>query len=148
MTEVICQAEGNDGTVRLYEDRVEIDVENSITSFHRHSDSDKVVPLENIGNVNFRSTGWLSPGYIDICPIGHEGQDMMYDSENGGYAVHFHSGNEGEFEELRDKIRNLMQSTGDEDKDDEDPLKILEQRYARGEISENEFKQKRDVLRE
>jgi hypothetical protein len=139
MSDPLCEASGQDGTVRLFEDRVEI-VRESLAGKFVHGSSDQSIPLSNVGTVEFREPKLIRDGYIKFF-TNSRGSEWDTDGE---FTIRFTEDTD-DFQELRERFHELQ---SEESYSGNDPLEILERRYARGEIDAEEFEQKRAVLRE
>ncbi|MEE6210383.1 SHOCT domain-containing protein [Salarchaeum sp. III] len=148
---LILEAEGADGTIRLYTDRVEID-EHRFLEPLRTGTKTNMIPLRELGNIEYMSPGRIRPGKLKLMPSGVESSDS--DIHQGKYEITFNAGNDT-FPELRDELEKYRGDAEIQGRDvstqfdtttGDDPVKILNRRYARGEISEDEYEKKRRRL--
>lgn len=148
--DAVMLVEGVNGQVTLYEDRLEISRED-IGALHKLQQGfkgDKELPLSSITSVQLRKPSKVTRGYIQLGQTGYsESDDGLMDATSDENTVLFDTGSLAEFQELREKIRELSKqdvesSTGSMD----DAMQKLRERYANGEISEEEYEKRREVL--
>jgi TM2 domain-containing membrane protein YozV len=148
--DAVMLVEGVNGRVTLYEDRLEISREDigAIHKLQHGFKGDKELPLTSITSVQLRKPSKVTRGYIQFGQTGYsESDDGLVDATSDENTVLFDTGSLAEFQELREKVRELSKqdvesSTGNMD----DAMQKLRERYANGEISEEEYEKRREVL--
>lgn len=146
----IMFAEGVNGQVILYKNRLEISREDigAIHKLQHGFKGDKEIPLSSVTSIQLRKPSKVTRGYIQIGQAGYsESDDGLMDATSDENTILFDTGSLAEFQELREKVRELSNqdvesSTGDMD----DAMQKLRERYADGEISEEEYEKRREVL--
>jgi TM2 domain-containing membrane protein YozV len=148
--DAIIQIEGSNGTVTLYDGRIEISRED-IGMIHRmqHGFSGtKEIPLESITSIQLRKPSMATKGYVQFGQKGYtEDDDGLLDATSDENTVLFEKDSLAAFEELREKIREMtsdsvQSTTGNMD----GALEKLRERYANGEIDEGEYEERKEVL--
>lgn len=148
----VMQADGANGTVTLYEDRLEISRE-GIGMIHKMQHGfkgDKEIPYDSITSVQLRKPSSVTRGYIQFGQSGFsESDDGLMDATSDENTVLFDKGSLSEFEEVREKIRELSkgdvrETTGSMD----GAMEKLRERYAEGEIDEEEYEQRKEILQQ
>lgn len=148
--DAIMLAEGANGQVILYKNRLEISREDigAIHKLQHGFKGDKEMPLSSVTSIQLRKPSKVTRGYIQIGQAGYsENDDGLMDATSDENTVLFDVGSLAEFQELREKVRELSNkdvesSTGDMD----DAMQKLRERYADGEISDEEYEKRREVL--
>lgn len=149
-SDAVLQVEGVNGRVTLFDDRLEISRED-IGMLHKMQHGfkgDKEIPYESITSIQLRKPSTVTRGYIQFGQSGFsESDDGLMDATSDENTVLFEKDSLSEFEELRAKVRELKkgdveESTGSID----EAMEELRQRYAKGEIEEEEYEKRREVL--
>lgn len=148
--DAIIQIEGVNGTVTLYDGRIEISRED-ISMLHRmqHGFSGtKEIPLSSITSIQLRKPSTATRGYIQFGQKGYsEDDDGLLDATSDENTVLFEKDSLAAFEELREKIREMTSDSVDSSTADMDgALEKLRERYADGEIDEEEYEKRKEVL--
>lgn len=148
----VMQASGVNGTVTLFEDRLEISRED-IGMLHKMQHGfkgDKEIPYESITSIQLRKPSSVSRGYIQFGQSGFsESDDGLLDATSDENTVLFEKGSLSEFQELRTKLRELkkgdvQESTGTMD----GAMEKLRERYAEGDIDEEEYENRKEILQQ
>lgn len=148
--DAIMAVEGVNGVVTLYDNRLEISRED-IGMLHKMQHGfkgDKEIPYESITSMQLRKPSTVTRGYIQFGQSGFsESDDGLMDATSDENTVLFEKGSLSDFEELRAKVRELKQgdveeSTGSID----DAMEKLRERYASGEIDEEEYSKRKEIL--
>lgn len=100
MTDSILEADGANGTVRLYDDYIEIE-EHRLLEPARTGTKTNRIPLDELGNVEYTSPGRIRPGKIVLAPSGIEHKDITTNTRR--YEITFLPSNEA-FPRLRDEL--------------------------------------------
>ncbi|WP_459194627.1 NINE protein [Halosimplex sp. J119] len=150
--DAVMSATGANGKVTLYQDRLEISREDigMIHKMQHGFKGDKDIPYESITSIQLRKPSSVTRGYIQFGQSGYsESDDGLMDATSDENTVLFDKESLSEFEELRAKVRELKngdveESTGSMD----EAMEKLRNRYAEGEIDEEEFEQRKDILQQ
>lgn len=148
----VMQATGANGKVTLYDDRLEISREGiGIVHKMQHGfKGDKEIPYDSITSMQLRKPSSLSRGYLQFGQSGFsESDDGLMDAVSDENTVLFDKGDLAKFEELRAKVRELkkgdvQESTGSMD----GAMETLRERYAEGEIDEEEYENRKEILQQ
>lgn len=145
-------AEGASGHVILFNNKIRILRENiSLVQKMNHlTAGEKEIPLENITSIQFREPGAATKGYIQFGQSGYdESDDGLFDAADDENSVMFVHEQTDDFKKLRRKIEELKSESVEQDtKSIDDAMQTLRQKYAEGEISEEEYEKRKDVLQE
>lgn len=150
--DAVMMAEGVNGQVILFEDRLRISREN-IGMIHKvqHGFSgDKEIPYESITSVQIRKPSSVTRGYIQFGQSGYsESDDGLFDATSDENSVLFEKDSLSTFMEIRDKVQkykkgDIESSTGNMD----EAMQRLRERYAEGEIDEEEFNRRKEILQQ
>lgn len=148
----VMSATGANGKVTLYDDRLEISRE-GIGMIHKMQHGfkgDKEIPYDSITSIQLRKPSNLSRGYIQFGQSGFsESDDGLLDATGDENTVLFDKGDLSNFEELREKVRELKKGDVEESTGSMDgALEKLRERYAEGDIDEEEYEQRKEILQE
>lgn len=148
----VMSATGANGKVTLYDDRLEITRE-GIGMIHKMQHGfkgDKEIPYDSITSIQLRKPSNLSRGYIQFGQSGFsESDDGLLDATGDENTVLFDKGDLSDFEELREKVRELKKGDVEESTGSMDgALEKLRERYAEGDIDEEEYEQRKEILQE
>jgi TM2 domain-containing membrane protein YozV len=148
----VMSATGANGKVTLYDDRLEISRE-GIGMIHKMQHGfkgDKEMPYDSITSIQLRKPSNLSRGYIQFGQSGFsESDDGLLDATGDENTVLFDKGDLSDFEELRQKVRKLKKGDVEESTGSMDgALEKLRERYAEGDIDEEEYEQRKEILQE
>lgn len=151
-TGAVMRAIGANGKVTLYDDRLEISRE-GIGMIHKVQHGfkgDKEIPYDSITSVQLRKPSNLSRGYIQFGQSGFsESDDGLLDATGDENTVLFDKGDLSTFEELRTKVRELKKGDVEESTGSMDgALEKLRERYAEGDIDEEEYEQRKEILQQ
>lgn len=141
---------GVNGTVTLYEDRLEISRDDigMVHKLQHGFKGDKEIPLEAITGIQLRKPTSRTRGYIQFGQSGYsESDDGILDAVSDENTVLFNKGAYPLFEDLRSAVRE--QKSGDVKSSTETmdgAMEKLRERYATGEIDEEEYEQRKEVL--
>lgn len=148
--DAVMSVTGANGEVTLYDDRLEIS-RDDIGMIHKVQHGfkgDKEIPYDSITSMQLRKASKLSRGYLQFGQKGFsESDDGLLDAVSDENTVLFDEDKTSDFEELRSKVRDLKkgevkQSTGSMD----GALEKLRERYAEGDIDEEEYEQRKEIL--
>ncbi|WP_435334381.1 NINE protein [Haloarchaeobius sp. TZWWS8] len=143
---------GVNGKVTLYDDRLEISRE-GIGMLHKMQHGfkgDKEIPYESITSIQLRKPSSVTRGYIQFGQSGFsESDDGLLDATSDENTVLFEKESLSGFQELRSKVRDLKkgdvkESTGSMD----GAMETLRKRYAEGDIDEEEYNKRKDILQQ
>lgn len=154
MAEPILTADGGKGgKVELYEDRVVLKRDGVMQTVRHGLKGDKEIRLEKISGVQLKEPGMVTAGYIQFSHMGSdESPSGIMDATQDENSIMINHGEFDQFEKLKEKLYELQNegSKGTEDTtSDEDPaIQKLREKFASGEISEEEYNRRLDVLRD
>lgn len=148
----VMKATGVNGTVTLYDDRLEISRE-GISMLHKVQHGfkgDKEIPYESITSIQLRKPSSVTRGYVQFGQSGFsESDDGLLDATSDENTVLFDKDSLDEFNELRAKIRKLKKGDVEESIGTMDgAMEKLRERYADGEIDEEEYNKRKEILQE
>lgn len=148
----VMSATGVNGKVTLYDDRLEISREDigMIHKMQHGFKGNKEIPYDSITSMQLRKPSNLSRGYIQFGQSGFsESDDGLLDATDDENTVLFGKGDLSNFEELRAKVRELKKGDVEESTGSMDgALEKLRERYAEGDIDEEEYEQRKEILQE
>ena len=148
--DAVDYAEGKNGNVILFEDRVQINRSgiSLLQKTQQWGKGDKEILMSELTSIQFREPSSVTVGYIQFGQEGYvQAGGSQFDAVNDENSVTFTHSQTEKFKEIRDKVRELRQ--GDiAVESGEDPVETLKQRYAEGEIDEEEFEKKKEFLME
>ncbi|MFC6938613.1 NINE protein [Salinirubellus sp. GCM10025818] len=152
LDDAVMSVEGANGMVTLYEDRLELSRE-GIGMLHKMQHGfkgDKEIPYESITSVQLRKPSSVTRGYIQFGQSGFsESDDGLLDATSDENTVLFDKGSLSEFEELRTELRKLKNGDVEESTGTMDgAMEKLRNRYAEGEIDEEEYEQRKEILQQ
>jgi len=148
----VMNVTGVNGKVTLYDDRLEISRE-GIGMIHKVQHGfkgDKEMPYDSITSIQLRKPGSVSRGYIQFGQSGFsESDDGLMDATSDENTVLFDKDKLSKFEELRAKVRELKKGDVEESTGSMDgAMEKLRERYADGEIDEEEYEQRKEILQQ
>lgn len=148
----MMRASGANGKVTLYDDRLEISRE-GIGIIHKMQHGfkgDKEIPYDSITSMQLRKPSSLSRGYIQFGQSGFsESDEGLMDAVSDENTVLFDKGDLSNFEELRTKVRELKKGDVEESTGSMDgAMEKLRERYAEGDIDEEEYEQRKEILQQ
>lgn len=148
----VMVVEGVNGVVTLYDDRLEISRE-GIGMLHKMQHGfkgNKEIPYESITSIQLRKASSMTRGYIQFGQSGFsESDDGLMDAVSDENTVLFDKDSLHDFEALRAKIRELKKGDVEETTGTMDgAMEKLRERYATGEIDEEEYKTRKEILQE
>lgn len=146
----VMEAQGVNGKVTLYEDRLEISRED-IGMLHKMQHGfkgSKEMPYSSVTSVQLRKPSSVTRGYIQFGQSGFsESDDGLLDATSDENTVLFEEDSLNQFQELRTKVRDLKKGSINESTDTMDgALEKLRKRYANGDIDEEEYQQRKEIL--
>ena len=104
MTDLILMAEGVNGQVALYENR--IDITRKGNSFFTHGfDGTKTIFMKSLTGIQFKETGKMTNGFIQFIFSGSaESKGGLVDATKDENTVMFNSQQQQSFEQIRQFI--------------------------------------------
>lgn len=150
MSKVLIEAKGNNGQVELHEDKIVLKRRGIIAKLQHFGKGDKEVPIEKISSVEFKKPGYLTAGYIQFGYSGSsEEEGGVFSAAQDENSVNFRRGQKEKFSELKEKINKLRSRRGSESSDkSKSALESLKQKFVEGEISDEEFERKKELISE
>jgi len=110
MGDLLVEATGWDGTITLYEDRLEIRRDGLVATLFHLTEGTKSVPLDHVSTIDTDWPGRVPTGYVEIVTSGREGTESWLTLDNGGYSVTITDEDEAEFRELVERFYELRQT--------------------------------------
>lgn len=149
--DAVISATGTNGKVTLYDDRLEISRED-IGMMHKMQHGfkgHKEIPYDSITSIQLRKPSSVTNGYIQFGQKGYsEDDDGLLDATSDENTVLFSKKSLSDFEEVRTKVRALKKGNIKESTESMDgAMEKLRKRYAEGEIDEEEYEQRKEILR-
>lgn len=145
----ITAAEGRNGQVIIFENRIRISRENIslLQRTQQWGKGNKEILLKNITSVQLREPSSFTVGYIQFGQKGYiQAGGSQFDAVDDENSVTFDKDELEDFKKIRDKVQELTSEDVKTESDASDPVETLKQRYAEGEISEEEFEKKKEFL--
>lgn len=148
----VMSVTGANGKVTLYDDRLEIS-RGGIGMIHKMQHGfkgDKEIPYDSITSIQLRKPSSVTRGYIQFGQKGYsEDDDGLMDATGDENTVLFDKGDLSDFEELRAKVRELKKGDVEESTGSMDgAMEKLRERYADGDIDEEEYEQRKEILQQ
>lgn len=148
--DAVHRVEGANGQVTLFDNRLEISREDigMVHKVQHGFKGDKEIPYESLTSIQFRKPSSVTRGYIQFGQSGYsESDDGLLDATSDENTVLFDEGSLSDFEDLRRKVRELKNGEVEEETDSMDgAMEKLRERFAAGEIDEEEFQRRKEVL--
>ena len=149
--EAVAYAEGKNGQVILFEDKVRITREDIslLQKTQQWGKGEKEILMQNVTSVQLREPSSFTVGYIQFGQEGYvQESGSQFDAVSDENSVTFTKDSLEDFKEIRDRVQELKTEDVEMKSGGKDPVDALELRYAEGEISEEEFKRKKEILTE
>jgi hypothetical protein len=144
----IMSVKGKNGQIELYEDKIIIKRKGLAAKMTHWGKGTKEIPLDSITSVQLKEPGYITAGYIQFGQSGYsEDSGGLKSATKDENSVNFNKGNKREFVELKNRINKLRKDSEGQNSE-LGALERLKERFAEGEISEREFRRKRDILKE
>lgn len=141
----IMKAAGKNGQITLFEDKARISRKGILSTLTNPFKGDKDIRLEDITSIQFREPGKMTTGYIQIGQSGYsESDDGLFDAASDENSVTFAKGDLEYFQKIRQEIDDRRSSGGKQNRDT--AIERLREKYAEGEISEEEYQERKEVL--
>lgn len=143
--EYVMRATGRNGQLTLFEDKVRISRQGIVSTITNPFKGDKDIRLDDITSIQFRKSGTMTTGYIQVGQSGyHESDDGVFDAATDENSVTFTQSDQDDFEKIRDEIEKRRGEDSSSERDS--AIERLREKYAEGEISEEEFEERKSVL--
>lgn len=150
--DAVMFVEGASGHVILFNNKIRILREDIslVQKLNHLTAGEKEIPLDSITSIQFREPGAATKGYIQFGQKGYdESDDGLFDAADDENSVMFTQDQTEDFRELRSKIEELKNESVEKDtKSMDDAMQTLRQKYAEGDISEEEYEKRKGVLQE
>lgn len=150
--DAVMFVEGASGHIVLFNNKIRILREDIglVQKLNHLTAGEKEIPLDSITSVQFREPGTATKGYIQFGQKGYdESDDGLFDAANDENSVMFIQDQTEDFRELRSKIEELKKESVEKNiKSMDDAMQTLRQKYAEGDISEEEYETRKEVLQE
>jgi len=148
-SDAIIAAEGLNGEVIVFKNRIRISRENIslLQKTQQWGKGEKEISMKNVTSVQLRKPSSFTVGYIQFGQEGYvQAGGSQFDAVDDENSVTFTKDDLEKFEKVRDKVRELTSEDVEIKQAEKDPVETLKQRYAEGEISEEEFNKKKEFL--
>jgi TM2 domain-containing membrane protein YozV len=150
--DAVMFVEGASGHVILFNNKIRILREDIslVQKLNHLTAGEKEIPLDNITSIQFREPGMATKGYIQFGQSGYdESDDGVFDAADDENSVMFVQDQTEDFRQLRSKIEELKNESIEKDtKSMDDAMQTLRQKYAEGDITEEEYEERKEVLQE
>lgn len=149
--EYVMRVHGVNGQVELHDSKVRITRDGLMATLIAPGRGETEIPLRDIKGIQFKEGGWVTNGYIQFGGGGHKlDSGGTFDMSDEANAVNFKRGKNEEFRELREKVEKLREEArdGDSGGSGSDAVERLKERFAEGEISKEEFEERKAALEE
>lgn len=142
-----------DYTVDVYEDRVEISREGGVLK----NETEKQFLYDGLNGVEFlKAKGKVRKGYVYFNRYGGDDADNAAEKVHSHDAVNFTKKSNEAFRKVKEAVQEHIrahqsagrQGTSSESSSDDPAIQKLREQYATGEITEEEYEQRLDVLTE
>lgn len=145
--DVLMVAEGNTGQVELHEDKIKITRKGLMAKLNHWGKGTKEIRIENITSVQLKEPGMATAGFIQFGQSGYsESEGGVFSAAQDENSVNFQKRNKQEFIELREKIHDLRNK--EKSQGSGSAMDKLKERFANGDITEEEFKRKKNILQD
>lgn len=141
-TDYILKARGNNGQVELHETKVRV-LRNGLLA-KLNNPGETQIPIDQISAVKLKTPGMVTTGFIQFATSGQGLDSGAFDAADEANAVNFGRGKTDQFKAIRDKVDELRQGGGTDDSDE--AVERLRERFADGEISKEEFEERKAIL--
>jgi TM2 domain-containing membrane protein YozV len=144
----IMEASGRNGQLTLYENKIRISRKGIVSTITNPFKGDKEIMLNDITSIQFREPGMATTGYIQIGQSGYsESDDGLFDATSDENSITFAKDALDDFQEIREEIdRRRTSDIGGSGMDS--GMEKLREKYANGEITEKEYKERKQILDE
>lgn len=165
MVQPISVAKGTTGRIELYGNRVVIKRTGVVARLLHRGSGEKEIWLSDITGIHLQKPGIVTFGYIQFGLRGPpDGDGGAISSLTDEYAVTYSRRHHGDFDALRDRIDDLREKKAARTQDRDAPapdgpdseesapsrdpaLDALREQYALGEITEDEYEERLQVLK-
>lgn len=147
--DAITAAEGRNGQVIVFKNKIRISRENIslLQRTQQWGKGNKEILMKNITSVQLREPSSFTVGYIQFGQEGYvQAGGSQFDAIDDENSVTFDKDELEQFKKVRDKVQELTSEDVETGGNAKDPIETLKQRYAEGEISEEEFEKKKEFL--
>lgn len=145
----VMVVEGTTGQVELYEDKIKITREGSLAKLNHLGKGSKEILLDQITSIQLKKPGLSTKGYIQFGQSGYsESKGGVFDATKDENSVTYPKKKHEEFEELKHRINELRKEDSSNEEDSSSPLQRLKERFAEGEIDEEEYRKRKRILEE
>jgi len=143
-------AEGNNGQVELYEDKIAITRKGILAKVSHGFKGSKEIPVESITSIQLKEPGKLTAGFIQFGQSGYSESDGgLMSATQDENSVNFNKGNLNEFQDLKKRIYELKDDNSNEYNSNSDTaLEALKKKFVEDKIDEEEFQRKKELLGE
>lgn len=144
--DAVMQASGRNGQITLYENKIRISRKGIVSTVTNPFKGDKEILLDDITSIQFREPGVATTGYIQIGQSGYdESDDGLFDAATDENSITFAKGVLDDFQAIREEIdRRRTSDSGGSSMDS--GMEKLREKYASGEITEQEYKKRKKIL--
>jgi len=148
MTTPDLVAEGTNGQVELYDDRVQITRQGIVATVTYLTTGDREIPFDRLRGIQYKPPAGQVNGYVRFETPEAE---AAFDPTDDPFTVSFDRSIAPNFERLREEVRERAaleeaDVTVVDDETGDAALETLRERYAAGEIDRDEFERRRAVL--
>lgn len=146
--DVVMQASGRNGQLTLDENRVRISRKGIISTITNPFKGDKEILFDDITGIQFREPGVATTGFIQIGQMGYnESDDGLFDAATDENSITFTENDLDDFQAIREEI-DKRRTNDSSDNDMDSGMEKLREKYASGEITEEEYKERKEILDE
>lgn len=140
-------AEGINGIVSLYSDRVRIRRKGIGSFFAQGLKGEKDIQLSSISSIQFKKAGFLSSGYIQFAFLGgRESKGALFSAARDENTVMFKKSQQAAFDTLREAVQERVSKPESGSTGSADEIEKLANLRDKGVITDEEFQAKKQQL--
>jgi hypothetical protein len=140
MSEHLYKAKGDNGTLFIYEDKIEIKREGFRHLINSGGNGNKEINIEDITGIE------VAEGYIQFSEEGFKTDDAsLFSAPQDANTVYL---DKSQSEKAKEVINEIRSDSDDESESSDDAHEQLRKEFAKGNITEEEYRNRLEVLKD